>query len=130
MSRSQTTSFISAWRGLVINDDVLLGWIRSCIEAGQYHFTDHAMTKHPRDEGFALRDAITAIQNGEIVSRRDEEARCLVCGHVPGLALSPDYVATYLHCSIQWDYGDGVVIITVYRPSSGEWINHRTRRRH
>ncbi len=108
---------------------MLLAWIQQCIEAGRYHFTDHALTKHPLDEGFTAADAILAIQRGTIIEHRAEECRCLICGDVPKLAPSPRFITNHLHCSVEWDPDDEVVIVTVYRPDSGQWVNQFTRRK-
>jgi hypothetical protein len=45
------------------------------------------------------------------------------------LALSPRYIANYLYCGVEWDYVDGVVIITMYRPASADWVGHLRRRK-
>lgn len=116
-------------KGAVIPDELLLKWIRECIRSGRYHFTVHALEKHPLAEGFVARDALVAIDRGTIVEQREDECRCLICGDVPHLSSSSEFVANYLHCLVQWDYTDGVVIITIYRPRTNQWVNQFQRRR-
>lgn len=47
----------------------------------------------------------------------------------PELAVSPDFVAPYIHGVVQWDDIEDIDITTVYRPKRSEWVNHFTRRR-
>jgi len=112
----------------IINDELLLQWIATCVAEGRYFFTTHALTKHPAVEGFTARHAIEALRRGTIISRRDDESRCVVCGEAEGVRLDPAYLARYIHCVVQWDNVTRVVIITMYRPKASEWKNPFTRR--
>lgn len=104
------------------SDDLLLGLIRECIRTGRYAFTNHALTKHPPAEGFTPRQAIEAINNGSIVEHYAADCRCLVAGTASGLVVSKDFITTYIHCVVKYDDIRQVVVITMYRPSSDEWI--------
>jgi hypothetical protein len=116
-------------RGIAaINNELLLQWIRACIEDGRYYFTDQALTEHTVVERFTPRQAIAAIARGTIISRRDDASRCLICGESPELDPDPTYITTYIHCVVQWNELERVVIITMYRPKSTEWKNQFTRR--
>lgn len=111
-----------------INNELLLQWIRACIDDGRYYFTDHALTEHTVVERFTPRQAIEAIARGTIISRRDDASRCIVCGESPELDPDPACITTYIHCVVQWNELQRVVIITMYRPKSTEWKNQFTRR--
>lgn len=115
--------------GAGINDEFALSWIQECVSSGKYHVTDHALTKHTLAEGFRVRDALTAISRGSIIESRLSECRCVICGDVPGLRLHADFISNYIHCVVQWDEVEQVVIITMYRPRSDQWVNQFTRRR-
>ncbi|TVR75571.1 MAG: DUF4258 domain-containing protein [Sphaerobacteraceae bacterium] len=106
-----------------------LEFIRACIQAGRFFFTEHALTRHPFAEDFSPEDALDAIMNGELIENYAEEYRCLVSGPSPGITLHREYVSDYIHCVVQYDRVDRIVIITMYRPKTSEWTNHFTRRR-
>ena len=63
-----------------------------------------------------------------MIERRDSEGRCLVSGEAPGVKLDPAYVTTAIHCVVRWDSVNQIVIITMYRPKSSEWLNQFKRR--
>lgn len=109
-------------------DDLLLGMIRECIRLRRYAFTAHALTKHPALEGFTPRQALEAISNGDLVEHYPADRRCLVAGTASGLAVSQEYITTYIHCVIRYDNVAQMVIITMYRPSSNEWLGPSRRR--
>ena len=96
--------------------------IRECIRLGQYAFTSHALTKHPASEGFTPRQAIEAINNGTIVEHYPVECRCLIAGMASGLNVTRDYITTYIHCVCKYGTINQVLIITMYRPSSDQWL--------
>jgi hypothetical protein len=105
-----------------------LEFIRACIRAGRFLFTEHALTKHPFEEEFDPEDALDAIMNGELIEHYAEEYRCLISGQSPGITLRREYLTDYIHCVAQYDRVDRIVIITMYRPKTSEWSNHFTRR--
>jgi hypothetical protein len=86
------------------------------------------LQKHPVEEGFTARNALEALRNGEIVERRDDDHRCLICGVAFDLEQRPEFIATYIHCVVQWSQVENVIIITMYRPKRSDWKDHRTRR--
>jgi len=106
-----------------------LALIQKCIRTGRYIFTNHALTKHPPTEGFRAGQALQAILNGTIIEDYPEQDRCLISGAAPGLQLSRDYVTTYIHCVCHYNDIENVVVITMYRPSSIDWLNGERRRR-
>lgn len=109
-------------------DDFLLSMIRECIRLRRYAFTAHALTKHPALEGFTPRQALEAIGNGDIVERYPGDRRCLIAGTAAGLAVSKDYITTYIHCVVRYDNIAQMVIITMYRPRSSEWLGPSRRK--
>lgn len=111
------------------NDELLLRMIQEYIRSGQYKFTSHALTKHPTAEGFRARHAIHAILNGSIIEHYAGRNRCLICGECSDIQPLPDYISTYIHCVCAYDEASQVVIITMYRPRSDEWVNQFTRRK-
>jgi hypothetical protein len=113
----------------VINDEVLLQWIKSCIEEGRYFFTDHALNTHPPIEGFRPQDVLEAIGRSVIVERRDIEFRCLLCGEATALEERSEFVGSFIHCAVQWDEIQRVLIITMYRPRVSEWLSPFRRRK-
>jgi len=114
-----------------VRDDpsLLLAFIQECVRQGRFVFTEHALNHHPPKEGFTAGQSLEAIMNGEIIEHREVDCRCLITGRAEGLAVSRDFVSTYIHCSVQYDRVMEVVIITMYRPSSDQWINGHQRRR-
>jgi hypothetical protein len=109
-------------------NDLLLSMIRECIRQRRYAFTTHALTKHPLVEGFTPRQAIEAISNGDVIEHYPEQSRCLIAGTASGLVISKDYITTYIHCVCRYDNINQMVIITMYRPKSDEWVNHARRK--
>lgn len=107
---------------------LLLAMIRECIREGRFVFTPHALTKHPTVEGFTPRQALEAINNGDIIEHRPADERCLIAGTASGLDLSKEYVAAYIHCVCQYDDIRQVLIITMYRPKRDEWASWSRRR--
>lgn len=110
------------------SDDLLLGFIRECIRLRRYAFTTHALTKHPTIEGFTPRQALEAINNGNIVEHYPEQNRCLITGTASGIAVSKDFITTYIHCVVKYDNIRQMLVITMYRPSSDEWIGPARRK--
>ena len=108
---------------------VLLAFIQEAIRQGRFYVTHHGIAKHAAEEGFRPRQGIEAILNGQIIENREQDSRCLICGQVDDLAVSPDYIANYIHCVCEYDNIQNIVIVTMYRPHSDEWLNHFTRRR-
>jgi hypothetical protein len=108
---------------------IKLALIQECIRTDRYIFTNHALTKHPPKEGFQATQALQAILNGTIIEDYPEQDRCLISGTASGLRLSSDYVTTYIHSVCCYDDIEKVVVITMYRPSSDEWLNGERRRR-
>lgn len=111
------------------NNDLLLKIIQECIQAGRFKFTDHALTKHPVREGFRARHALGAIMNGSIIEHYSDRDKCLICGECPEIEVSKEYISTYIHCVCTYDETDKVVVVTMYRPHSDEWLNQFTRKR-
>jgi len=107
----------------------LLAFIQECVRQHRYVFTDHALTKHPIAEGFRPSQAIASILSGTIIEHYPTVSRCLTCGEADGLEVSKDYQGRYIHCVCDYDDIQEIVIITMYRPRSDEWLNHFTRRR-
>lgn len=100
-----------------MSDDLLLHWIQECVAADRFYFSDHALEKHPLQEGFRPQDVVTAIQRGTIIEHNPAESRCLVCGDVPGLTPRPDYHGRFIHAVVKYDRVSQLIIITNYRPS-------------
>ena len=111
------------------NTAVQLALIQECIRTGRFIFTKHALTKHPPKEGFRAEHALDAILNGTIIEDYPEQDRCLISETSSGLKVSSNYISTYIHCVCCYDDIEKVVIITMYRPSSDEWLNGERRRR-
>jgi hypothetical protein len=109
--------------------DFLLAFIQECIRTNRFAFTPHALTEHTTREGFTPAHGIEAILNGTIIENDAGRSRCIVCGAATGLNLTSAYISKYIHCVCQYDQVHQVIIITMYRPSSAEWISHHTRRR-
>jgi len=107
---------------------LLIAWILECTDEGRYHFTDHALTKHPVAEGFTAGQAVDAMRRGSIIARRDDECRCIVAETAIGIKIDPAFIANSIHCVVKWDDVQRIVIITMYRPMSSEWTNQHTRR--
>lgn len=110
-------------------DDLLLAYIKEAINNGRYFFTTHALTNHPPMEGFTERDALESIENGSIIEHREGESRCLISGPATSLEQSHEYITNYIHCVCRYDSITRIVIVTMYRPSSNEWINPFSRRK-
>jgi hypothetical protein len=87
------------------------------------------MSHHPVVEGFTPTHARMAILNGSILSHREHESRCLICGDCPQIKLDERFHGTWIHCAIRYDYTSGIVIITMYRPKVDEWDTPFMRRR-
>jgi hypothetical protein len=111
------------------SNSVKLALIQECIRTGRFIFTRHALTKHPPREGFQANHALHAILNGTIIEDYPEQDRCLISGTASALKISRDYVSTYIHCVCRYDDIENIVVITMYRPSSDEWLNGERRRR-
>ena len=107
---------------------LLLAMIRECIRTGRYAFTSHALIKHPTSEGFTPRQAIEAINNGDIIEHYPEQSRCLIAGTASGIVISKEYITTYIHCVCHYDDVNQIVIVTMYRPRSDTWRNHASRK--
>jgi hypothetical protein len=107
---------------------VLLAMIQECIRTGRYTYTPHALGKHPPAEGFTPDQALASIMSGAIIEHYESESRCLTCGEAPGLKPSKDFISTYIHCVCKYDNIQQVVVITMYRPRSDQWVNHFRRR--
>ena len=108
---------------------MLLAFIQEAVREGNFYFTGHGVDKHTGKEQFRPIHAVEAILNGQIIEVRDDESRCLICGEVNGLPQSPEYITNYLHCVCEYDNIQNIVIVTMYRPNSDDWINQHTRRR-
>lgn len=113
-----------------MSDDLLLHWIQECVAAGRFYFSDHALERHPLQEGFLPQDVVTAIQRGTIIEHYEAESRCIVCGDVPGLALRSDFHGRFIHAVIQYDRVSQLVIITNYRPRLDKWDTPQRRRQY
>ena len=112
------------------NSPLLLAMIRECIRTGRFVFSAHALTKHTASEGFTPRQAIEAIMAGDIIEHYEARNSCLIAGSASGLVVSNDYIATYIHCVCAYDQVNRIVIVTMYRPRSTEWINPSRRKPH
>lgn len=113
---------------MVGDASIMLAIIQECVRTKRYVFTKHALTKHPPAEGFTPDQALEAILNGTILEDYPVQDRCLISGTATGLDLSSDYISTYIHCVCCYDDVQQVVVITMYRPSTVEWINGQRRR--
>lgn len=54
-------------------------------------------------EGFTASDALQALRIGEIIERRDDERRCLICGIALRIEERSDFIGKYIHCVVQWN---------------------------
>jgi hypothetical protein len=122
--------FLVDRRTVVVGDEhaVLLAMIHECIRTGRYAFTAHALTKHTAEQRFTPRQGIEAILNGAIIEDYPDRGRCLIAGTATGLKVSNDYISTYIHCTCGYDDIRKIVVISMYRPGSDQWINHARRR--
>lgn len=87
------------------------------------------MYTHPPVEGFRPQDALEAIRKGVIIERRDVEFRCLLCGEASAIEERVEFLGSFIHCAIQWDEVQRVIIITMYRPRPSEWSSPFSRRK-
>lgn len=104
----------------MLNNDVLLSLIQQAVLAGNYFVRAHTFQRHGL-EGFTSDDVKNAIVNGEIVSRRDDETKCVICGTSSALAERPGFLGRYIHCVAHWDDIKMIVIWTAYRPQASIW---------
>lgn len=110
-------------------DEIILKMIQECIRTGRFAFTSHALRTHPLKEGFTAQQALASIANGQMIEHRPAECRCLICGPALGLRTSREYITTYIHTVCKYDDVRRIVVITMYRPRSDQWINPFTRRK-
>lgn|GEM_PF-3451107 len=111
------------------SNEFLLEWVQRNVQEGRYHVSAHAMSHHPVQEGFTPAHAKVAILNGTLLSHREHESRCLICGDCPAIKADERFHGTWIHCAIQYDFVSGILIITMYRPKIAEWDTPFKRRK-
>jgi hypothetical protein len=109
------------------NEALLLAFIQESVRAGRFFITSHAVSRHPIEEGFTVRQALDSIINGQIIENRRSESRCLISGRAAKLEAKPRFVENYIHCICRYDDISRIVIIAMYRPGVDHWINDDTR---
>lgn len=112
-----------------MDTSLLLEWIRACIDEGKFYVEAHAVESHPLQEGFRLSQAMESISRGTIVSHREQDAVCIVCGDVPTLSPRAGFHGNFIHTVISYDRTTQIIIITMYRPRLDEWETPTRRRR-
>ena len=101
-----------------------LGDIVDAVRAGRVRITDHADEEAEADR-LTLGEVYFSLHHGEIIEEYPTDRpypSCLVYG--------PTSVGDAVHSV--WAYNEPnhwAVLITVYRPDPGRWINWRERRR-
>jgi hypothetical protein len=94
--------------------------IQGIIKKGKYQFSDHSV-KRMIKRSVIRKEVESAIFVGEIIEEYPDDKyspSCLIYGKTED--------GRDLH--IQVSYPPSVVVITVYEPDPGEWVNCRTRR--
>lgn len=98
--------------------------ITQSIRAGRVRIADHA-EEEVRADSLSYDEIETSVFNGEVIEQYPTDKpfpSCLVSGQ----AESGEWVHSV------WAYNEGnrwVVLVTVYRPDPGRWLDGRERRR-
>lgn len=110
----------SGLRRTTLDDSVLLSLIRQCVVDGRYRVTRHAFEKHGL-EGFTYQDVKNVVLSGRIIERHDHVARLTICGMTDDIQERSEFLGKFLHCVVEWDDINMIVIVTAYRPSIHLW---------
>jgi hypothetical protein len=109
-----------------LDDSVLISLIRQAVVEGKYMVSKHTFQKHGL-EGFRYANVKDAILNGRIIERRDREARVVISGTSDSIAHRSEFLGSFIHCVVQWDDVNMMVIVTAYRPNIHDWTSDSDR---
>jgi hypothetical protein len=94
--------------------------IRKLISKNKFSIVDHALLESFKD-GIEFDEILYTINHGKIIEDYPERKRCLVfCTLLTNI---------YLHVVVDYCVGNTIDIVTVYIPSSSNWIKGCIRRR-
>jgi hypothetical protein len=105
---------------MALIDDIRTKFARGQVEFSR-HATDQSILRHIRVGD--IRDAMTS-PTAEIIEDYPDDKygpSCLVLG------FTPDRRPIHVQCSYPWR--QVLKVITVYEPSSGDWLDFRVRRK-
>lgn len=111
-----------------MDENAILAIIRQHAEVSNYEMDEEHVAEHMAVGNFDEDDIVTALMVGDIIERRLEDNRWLICGNVPSLQSLSGVRGRWLHVSVQYVEDTGATIVTAYRPDVNEWQNERTRR--
>jgi hypothetical protein len=101
----------------------LLRMIRDRILNGRYKTGAHAI-RHGVEQGFVVRDALTAVREGHIIENYPERGRCLICARISASSGRQ----LWLHVVCDYNDRETVGITTAYVPDPNEWGDPPIRR--
>lgn len=94
--------------------------IRKLVSADKFFITDHALLEAFKD-GINADEIVFTLQNGKIIEDYPERKRSLL------FAILPPKI--YLHLVVDYYNEEQIEIVTVYIPSSKEWIKGYIRKK-